>query len=419
MSKDKELLVEKARVVLVGFKKDKDRHHGAKALAEQLGMTYEEASEMAEQVPVEIMQPLPMEAAENLAGRLLASGALVEVVPLSRELGGGRTCYRHPHKLAMAKCKVCGKLLCNLCLIESKGKLFCEEHYKRFKFKIWFKLVAVLVIFVSSFLSWYLFDAQIMQLVRRLMPLSTQRVALVVFTVNPNKKTAEFYTNLMRSGSEPEYRQGDDHNLAAIDGWFQKQYNDITNLNDTDVFDVDVYGLFDTEVPPPIFEFVNSSPQSIRGYVQALARNNNYALTAYDFYLFIYLTNESPVEMDFVEKLGIYDGKYGIFVYPLKQIWSNDYYVMALANLLARMTGANPHLDDKGFPFFPTGYAQPGIDPLYPQPNAELMAGYIPTARYSISRPYTLDDVTIGAQTAYELGWVSRGFVRKAYSDLK
>lgn len=418
MSKQEELKVDKARVVLVGFAKEKDKYSFIKALANELGTTFEEANELADEVPVEIIQPLPIQAAENFADRLRAAGAEVEVVPLSRELGGGRTCYRHPHKIAMAKCKVCGRLVCSICLLETKGKFFCEDHFRIFQIKRAVKFFGSIAAVILLSLIWIFYQDTLTKLVGRMLPVSKQRVALIMFSNSSTEQMTKIYTSLVRSPSPNSYQEGDVHGIKDINGWFQKQYETFHPDNGLDVIELDLYGLFEFPDMPPAFGQV-SDYKTLKSYFKTLAKENDLSLRAYDYYVFIYLVKNSTEPSDFMEKIGIYQRNMGMLLFPMEKTWSNDYYIMALANLLARMMGASMKLDDQGFPIFPTGYAEPHLTDLYPQPSTELMGCYIPEKRFTIKRINSLDQVVIGAQTAYELGWVSKGMVKKAYSGLQ
>lgn len=60
-----------------------------------------------------------------------------------------------------------------------------------------------------------------------------------------------------------------------------------------------------------------------------------------------------------------------------------------------------------GLPQFPAGYAEPDLEPRYPQNQAELMAGRIPIAPGRAVQAMHLDDVRIGSRTAREIGWVT------------
>ncbi len=56
-------------------------------------------------------------------------------------------------------------------------------------------------------------------------------------------------------------------------------------------------------------------------------------------------------------------------------------------------------------PIYPYGYAAPERRPLYPQIDAELMAGRIPIDDGRAKIPSGLDDTLIGVLTAAEIGW--------------
>lgn len=59
-----------------------------------------------------------------------------------------------------------------------------------------------------------------------------------------------------------------------------------------------------------------------------------------------------------------------------------------------------------GLPIFPEGYAEPDLEPRYPQKFAELMGGYVPISENKKKIPKNLNQTVIGRQTAKEIGWV-------------
>ena len=54
-------------------------------------------------------------------------------------------------------------------------------------------------------------------------------------------------------------------------------------------------------------------------------------------------------------------------------------------------------------PNYPHGFAEPDLQPLYPQTYAEVMGGRIPIAEGNSKIPETLNEVIIGQQTALEI----------------
>jgi hypothetical protein len=79
---------------------------------------------------------------------------------------------------------------------------------------------------------------------------------------------------------------------------------------------------------------------------------------------------------------------------------------MVVAHEILHTLGASDKYDPAtNLPIFPTGFANPDRDPLYPQSQAELMAGRIPISANEAQVPRSLDAVSIGAATAFEIGW--------------
>lgn len=58
-----------------------------------------------------------------------------------------------------------------------------------------------------------------------------------------------------------------------------------------------------------------------------------------------------------------------------------------------------------GEPLYPTGFAEPDRQPLYPQRSAEIMAGRRAISATDFDMPSSLKDVVVGAVTADEIRW--------------
>ncbi|MFN0038984.1 MAG: hypothetical protein ACKVP2_05705 [Burkholderiales bacterium] len=56
-------------------------------------------------------------------------------------------------------------------------------------------------------------------------------------------------------------------------------------------------------------------------------------------------------------------------------------------------------------PLFPEGYAEPDLQPLYPQELAEIMGGRIPLSESQSDTPRTLEQAIVGNKTATEIHW--------------
>ena len=60
-----------------------------------------------------------------------------------------------------------------------------------------------------------------------------------------------------------------------------------------------------------------------------------------------------------------------------------------------------------GLPHFPHGYAEPELEPRWPQQKAEIMGGKIPLSAEAARMPTSLDETLVGAMTAAEIGWLT------------
>jgi hypothetical protein len=57
---------------------------------------------------------------------------------------------------------------------------------------------------------------------------------------------------------------------------------------------------------------------------------------------------------------------------------------------------------------FPIGFAEPNQQPLYPQDEAEIMAGRRAVSAQDAEMPAALNAVVVGPATAAEIRWTHR-----------
>ena len=80
---------------------------------------------------------------------------------------------------------------------------------------------------------------------------------------------------------------------------------------------------------------------------------------------------------------------------------------VVIAHELLHTFGATDKYDLAGNrPLLPDGFADPNARPLYPQAQAEIMAGRIPLSETRADVPAGMDEVAIGLKTAREINWV-------------
>jgi len=84
---------------------------------------------------------------------------------------------------------------------------------------------------------------------------------------------------------------------------------------------------------------------------------------------------------------------------------SND--VVIAHELLHTLGATDKYALGSGAPIFPQGFADPDAHPLYPQAQAEIMAGRRPLSPTEFEMPSSLRDAMVGPATAAEIRWTS------------
>jgi len=93
---------------------------------------------------------------------------------------------------------------------------------------------------------------------------------------------------------------------------------------------------------------------------------------------------------------------------------AEPYTNFIIAHEMLHTVGAYDKYDKKTLcPRFPEGFAEPDLDPLYPQEIAEIMGGRIPLGKGKYAQVKSLDQVVIGEKTAEEIKWISSDGIKK------
>jgi len=80
--------------------------------------------------------------------------------------------------------------------------------------------------------------------------------------------------------------------------------------------------------------------------------------------------------------------------------------LVVLTHEILHTIGATDKYDlSSGLPIHPDGFAQPDLDPLFPQTLAEIMAGRVAASASTARQAKNLDQVVVGPKTAAEIGW--------------
>ena len=104
--------------------------------------------------------------------------------------------------------------------------------------------------------------------------------------------------------------------------------------------------------------------------------------------------------------LGLRKGLFGI-VHAFAQIRQNAQNNVVITHELLHTLGATDEYDANLMPLFPDGYGDPEASPLFPQTQAEIMAGRIAISPSRAIIPDNLGACVIGPKTAYQIHWAN------------
>lgn len=124
-----------------------------------------------------------------------------------------------------------------------------------------------------------------------------------------------------------------------------------------------------------------------------------------DIKIFVrYQTHKPNVLLE--RSIGIQNGSYGVVnAVASRQMAARNRIV--IAHELMHILGAGDKYDPyTGQPLVPEGLANPLKNPLFPQTQAEIMAGRIAVSAYNWAQPANLSACVIGELTASEIGWL-------------
>lgn len=117
----------------------------------------------------------------------------------------------------------------------------------------------------------------------------------------------------------------------------------------------------------------------------------------------VYQTGEESGPLQ--HSLGLQKGLMGlVYAYSLDQQSPQNNIV--IAHELLHTVGAVDKYNASGGPMMSVGYANPHRTPLYPQRNAEIMAGRIPTGPGRSYMAESLRSVIVNSYTASEINWI-------------
>lgn len=123
----------------------------------------------------------------------------------------------------------------------------------------------------------------------------------------------------------------------------------------------------------------------------------------------IFVLYHDPASLQVVpDSHGLQKGLIGVVhAFALKSMEGSNNIVIA-HELLHTLGATDKYKLSTGEPLYPSGFAEPGRQPLYPQPSAEIMAGRRAVSATDSDMPSSLKEVVVGPVTADEIRWTHR-----------
>lgn len=103
--------------------------------------------------------------------------------------------------------------------------------------------------------------------------------------------------------------------------------------------------------------------------------------------------------------LGLQKGLLGVVNAFASRSMAGSNNVVLTHELLHTLGASDKYNPANGLPVFPDGYAEPELNPRYPQKKAEIMGGRVPVTETEAVTPRTLSRAVVGPLTASEIRW--------------
>lgn len=175
-------------------------------------------------------------------------------------------------------------------------------------------------------------------------------------------------------------------------------------------FSIDVKGPVRAAADPPsaaaddLWSMATHS-LSLWRWTRDLDERSGVAWRGYDSRIYLVLRPSRDAEPRVVEGESEQGGRVGVARADIDPEMV-DFALFVATHELMHTLGANDKYDERGHAIFPSGFADPGREPLFPQPGAEVMARNVPVAPNEERPPETLDELFVGDETAREIGWM-------------
>jgi len=120
----------------------------------------------------------------------------------------------------------------------------------------------------------------------------------------------------------------------------------------------------------------------------------------------IFVLYHDPSTLDTVpDSHGLQKGLVGVVHAFAQPAMAGSNNIVIAHELMHTLGASDKYAPGSGEPLYPAGFADPERQPLYPQTQAEIMAGRRALSAQEFEMPQGLRDVVVGPSTALEIHW--------------
>lgn len=201
--------------------------------------------------------------------------------------------------------------------------------------------------------------------------------------------------------------QLDDTTFKDIDRFFSKKAKDYV---------LSIKNPIKTELGSSIRKFPPSPPGSSASFIKIAWWSIKFRYWAYEntpddksnlrrVRIFVHY-HEALENTQLQHSLGLDNGLLSI-VHAFASTAQEQQNNIVIAHELLHTVGATDKYDANIQPIYPDGYANPNQHPLFPQLNAEIMSGRIPSSSIQSEMAESLNHCVISKKTAEEINWLT------------
>lgn len=172
-----------------------------------------------------------------------------------------------------------------------------------------------------------------------------------------------------------------------------------------------LHGTARASSPPELPESAWGLPRHLLrqwSYLSAIDDQVGLDAQRYDSRIYVVARPPASTSMQFVEGYSQQGGRVGIVEVELNEEMV-DLVLSVTAHELFHTLGAEDKYDSEGHTLIPEGLAEPDLSPRFPQRYVEVMARNRPLSENQEHILDRLEELSVGALTAREIGWTGAG----------